>query len=169
MKKYTFFLVLLITATSLHLKAQDKPPVILHYQMAGPRNAPGDATPVTFVYTADKISSKVAMLVITAKIKAGWHIYSQKVKAGGPVKTTITFQKSKGYTLIGTTTEGKPILSQDKTFNMEVGYFENTVVFKQKVKLNAKQLTVKGIIEYMAGKGTENLPPVSTPFTIIAM
>lgn len=168
-KNILFLVVLLIGATGLKVKSQDKPPVILHYQMAQPREALNDATPVTFIYSADKINSKEAVLVITAKIKKGWHIYSQKSTQGGPVKTTITFQSSKNYSLIGKTSEPKPITVMDKSLKVEVSYFENSVVFKQKVKTNGSPIEVKGVIEYMAGKGTENLPPVSKEFKIMLM
>ena len=44
-----------------------------------------------------------------ATIDDGWHLYSQTVKEGGPVKTTIAFPASKAYTLVGKTIEQAPI------------------------------------------------------------
>jgi thiol:disulfide interchange protein DsbD len=93
-------------------------------------------------------------------------VYSQFVKDGGPVKTTITFSPSKDYTLIGKTMEPKPITRMEKVFNMEVGFFENVVIFQQKIKLKAGQVTVNGKLEYMTCNDQKCLPPDDIDFSI---
>ena len=65
--------------------------------------------PVTWSYAAKKTSATEATVYLKATIEDGWHLYSQFVKEGGPVKTTIKFDKSATYMLLGTTTEPKPI------------------------------------------------------------
>jgi len=92
--------------------------------------------PVTWAYSAKKTSSTEAVLYIKATIEDRWHIYSQNVKDGGPVKTTFTFAPSKDFSLVGKTIEPKAITKYESTFKMNVSYFEKSVIFQQKVKLN---------------------------------
>lgn len=123
-------------------------------------------TPVHWSYASKKTSPTEAVVLLKATIDNGWHIYSQTVKEGGPVKTTFTFSKSKLYTLIGATAEPKPITKFEKSFGMNVSYFENTVVFQQKVKLKPGQTTVKGQLEYMTCNDQKCLPPETVNFAV---
>jgi hypothetical protein len=123
-------------------------------------------TPVHWSYGAKKISSTEAVVFMKATIDNGWHVYSQTVKDGGPVKTTFTFSPSKEYKKIGKTMEPKPILRMEKVFNMEVGFFENAVIFQQKIKLKSAQTIVKGTVEYMTCNDHQCLPPETIDFSI---
>lgn len=122
--------------------------------------------PVQWSYGAKKINSAEAVIFIKATIDAGWHVYSQHIKDGGPVKTTFTFKPSKDFTLIGETIEPKPITRFEKVFNMDVGYYENSVVFQQKVTLKKGQATVNGTLEYMTCNDQKCLPPDDIDFSI---
>lgn len=123
-------------------------------------------TPVHWSYGAKKTSPTEAVVFMKATIDAGWHVYSQTVKEGGPVKTTFTFPASKQYTLVGNTIEPKPITRNEKVFGMDVSFFENEVVFQQKIKLKAGQVTVKGTLEYMTCNDKQCLPPEDLTFSI---
>jgi thiol:disulfide interchange protein DsbD len=123
--------------------------------------------PVKWAYAAKKISSTEAILFLKATIQPGWHIYSQTVKEGGPIKTSFTFAPSKEYSLAGKPTEPKPIVKFEKVFSMNVGYFENEVVFQQKIKLKSPAASVvKGQLEYMTCNDKKCLPPEDVDFTI---
>ena len=115
-------------------------------------------TPVTWSYAQKKISKTEAIVYLKATIQDGWHIYSQNVKPGGPVKTTIKFAASKDYVKTGTTSEPKPLSKFEKVFDMNVGYFEKQVVFQQKIKLNKPETTVSGTIEFMVCDESRCLP-----------
>jgi DsbC/DsbD-like thiol-disulfide interchange protein len=122
---------------------------------------------VRWAYAAKKTSATEAVVLIKATIDQGWHIYSQTVKEGGPIKTSFTFTPSKEYTLVGNTSEPKPITKYEKVFNMNVGYFENSVVFQQKIKLkSAKASAVKGKLEFMTCNDSKCLPPDEVTFSI---
>src|SRR5690606_23388852 len=123
-------------------------------------------TPVKWAYAAKKLNDKEAVVLIKATIEKGWHIYSQHIKPGGPVPTSFTFTKSADYTPIGKTTEPKGISHFEKVFDMDVVYFENAVVFQQKVKLNKPTTTVKGSIEFMVCNDKECLPPDELSFSV---
>lgn len=123
-------------------------------------------TPVTWSYAQKKVSKTEAIVYIKATIQDGWHIYSQTVKPGGPVKTTIKFNPSKDYTVVGTTTEPKPVSKFEKVFDMNVGYFEKSVLFQQKIKLNKPATTVSGTIEFMVCDESKCLPPDEIKFSV---
>jgi len=122
--------------------------------------------PVTWSYAQKKISNTEAIVYVKATIQDGWHIYSQNVKPGGPVKTTIKFNPSKEYSKVGITSEPKPLSKFEKVFDMNVGYFEKQVVFQQKVKLNKPETTVSGTIEFMVCDESRCLPPDEIKFSV---
>jgi len=123
-------------------------------------------TPVHWSYGAKKLNNNEAVVFIKAVIDDGWHVYSQTVKDGGPVKTTITFPASSEYTLIGKTIEPTAITRNEKVFKMDVSFFEHEVIFQQKIKLKAGQATVKGTLEYMTCNDHQCLPPDDVEFSI---
>lgn len=122
--------------------------------------------PVTWSYGAKKVSATEAIVTFKATIDNGWHVYSQHIKDGGPVKTTFTFKPSKDYALDGTTIEPKPITRMEKVFNMEIGYYEHSVIFQQKVKLSTARAMVTGTLEYMTCNDSQCLPPEDLDFSI---
>ncbi|HKG07555.1 MAG TPA: protein-disulfide reductase DsbD N-terminal domain-containing protein [Pedobacter sp.] len=122
--------------------------------------------PVKWSYAAKKTAKNEATLYIKATIDNGWHIYSQNMADGGPVKTAFTFPVSKAYKLVGKTVEPKPITKFEKTFDMNVGYFEKSVIFQQKIKYTAANPTVKGSLEFMVCDDQQCLPPETVEFSI---
>ncbi|MGA9652069.1 protein-disulfide reductase DsbD domain-containing protein [Pedobacter sp.] len=122
--------------------------------------------PVTWSYVAKKVNKTEAVLYLKASIDSKWHIYSQNVKSGGPVKTTFAFSPSKDFSLVGKTTEPKAIVKYEDTFKMNVSYFENQVIFQQKIKLNKGTTIVKGSVEFMTCNDRQCLPPEEVEFSI---
>jgi len=123
--------------------------------------------PVKWSYVAKKTSPTEAVVFLKATIGDGWHIYSQNVKEGGPVKTTFTFTPSKEYTLVGKTMEPKAITKYEKVFGMNVSYFENSVIFQQKVKLKSANVkAVAGKLEFMTCNDQKCLPPDEVAFSV---
>ena len=123
-------------------------------------------TPVHWSYGAKKLNNNEAVIFIKATIDDGWHVYSQYVKDGGPIKTTFTFPASPEYTLVGKTIEPTPITRNEKVFKMDVSFFEHEVIFQQKIKLKAGQATVKGTLEYMTCNDHQCLPPDDIDFSV---
>jgi len=123
--------------------------------------------PVKWSYAAKRISSTEAVVFFKATIEDSWHIYSLNVKDGGPIKTSFTFSPSKEYTLNGKPTEPAPLSKYEKSFSMDVTYFEKSVIFQQKIKLkSANATTVKGQLEYMTCNDKKCLPPEDLDFSI---
>lgn len=123
--------------------------------------------PVKWSYAAKRLNKTEAIIFLRATIQDGWHIYSQNVKDGGPIKTSFTFSPSKEYVLVGKTAEPTPVTKFEDAFKMDVSYFENTVTFQQKVKLkSANVAAIKGQLEYMTCNNKKCLPPEDVDFNI---
>ncbi|RYY32890.1 MAG: sugar transporter [Sphingobacteriaceae bacterium] len=121
---------------------------------------------VKWSYAAKKVSKTEAVVFLKATIDPEWHIYSQNIKEGGPVKTSFVFNPSKEFSLAGKPTEPKGIVKYEKVFSMDVTYFERSVIFQQKIKLKGSKATVKGKLEYMTCNDTKCLPPTEVEFSI---
>jgi hypothetical protein len=122
--------------------------------------------PVKWAYSAKKINSTEAILYIKATLSDNWHIYSQNTPDGGPVKTSFVFNKSKDFNLVGKTAEPTPITKFEDVFKLNVKYFEKSVIFTQKIKLNKGVTVVKGTVESMACNDKQCLPPEEVEFSI---
>lgn len=122
--------------------------------------------PVKWQFGARKINDKEAVVFMKAVIDNGWHIYSMNVEDGGPIKTSFTFASSEDFSLIGKTAEPTPKTKYEDVFGMDVAYFNNEVVFQQRIKLNKGQTTVRGVVEFMACDAEQCLPPDEVPFAI---
>ena len=123
--------------------------------------------PVKWSYSAEQKVPGEATLILKAKIDSGWHMYSQHIADGGPVKTTFTFTPSPNYELNGRVIEGKAIVIYDKAFDMELAYFSHDATFTQKIKLNTtKSIKIKGSVEFMVCDDEKCLPPDFVEFTI---
>ncbi len=123
--------------------------------------------PVKWAYAAKRTSSTEATIFLKADIQPGWHIYSLNVKDGGPIKTSFTFEKSKDYVLVGKPLEPKPLSKFEKSFGIQVTYFEKEVVFQQKIRLKSANVpAIKGSLEYETCNNIKCLPPDDVNFTI---
>ncbi|GAB2988274.1 hypothetical protein GCM10027049_31040 [Mucilaginibacter puniceus] len=124
-------------------------------------------TPIRWAQGSKRISDTEAMVLLRARIQPGWHIYSQIVNEGGPIKTSFTFAPSETYTLAGKTIEPTPKTKYEEGFKMNIGYFEKEVIFQQKVKLKSTSSTeVKGVLEYAVCNKIGCLPPEELAFNI---
>jgi DsbC/DsbD-like thiol-disulfide interchange protein len=123
--------------------------------------------PVTWSYAATKNGNAEATIYLKATIDNGWHLYSQKgSKEGGPVKTTFTYEGSKDFKMVGKTIEPKSIVKFEPLFSMDIAYFENSVVFQQKIKMKGTNTIVKGNVEFMVCNDKQCLPPSQVDFAI---
>ena len=126
-------------------------------------------TPVKWEFTTKKINDCEAELIFKAKIDEKWHVYGQKVSDDGPVPTSFHFTKSKDYELEGKPSENNLIKKFEPVFGIELEFFENEGVFKQKIKIKSdKPIEIKGNLEYMACNDVTCLPPSKIDFTFKA-
>lgn len=112
-----------------------------------------------------KWSSKVnqkddthAEIIVTAKIEAGWHLYGLNIGEGGPTPTAFEFT-AKGAKLDGKVTSSSKLISHyDNMFEMELSWYENSAVFKQKITIGSEPWKVEGKVTYMACNDESCMP-----------
>ena len=110
------------------------------------------------------VSDGVAELRISAKIDAGWHVYSTELE-DGPTAAALTVETINGARPDGKLgfTDGKEIAKYDDMFGMDVRYFEDKVTFVQRFILEGDYL-VQGYFTYGACDDESCLPPTNVEF-----
>ena len=105
--------------------------------------------PIKWSYSVKDLSATESELVFTAKLDAGWHLYSQYTDPMGPIALEFNFKESEDYQRMGKVVEPKPVEEMDNIFNCVVKSFSGTVTFRQKIKrLSYKDFMVKGTVSY---------------------
>ncbi|WCT14279.1 protein-disulfide reductase DsbD domain-containing protein [Mucilaginibacter jinjuensis] len=122
--------------------------------------------PVKWSFAIKKESKDEAVIFLKADIQKSWHIYSLDQKDGGPIKTSFTFLPGIAYSLIGTPSQPQPHTKFESAFNMNVSYFENSVIFQQRIKLKAAKSVLHGKLEYMTCNNQKCLPPDDIDFSV---
>ena len=121
--------------------------------------------PVHFSVSQKKVSPTEIEVLFTAKIDAGWHVYSTGMPSDGPTSATIHTDAAEGVKPVGGLKHrGKEISQYDNMFGMNLRYFENSVTFVQKYKITAKTYHVKGYLEYGACNDEMCMPPTQVEF-----
>ena len=123
-------------------------------------------TPIKWTFASKKLNDKEAVIFMKANIDKGWHLYSQNIGEEGPIPTKFTFTPSKTYNISGKTVEPKSKSSYEKVFSMYVSYFDNEVIFQQRIKLNNGTTHVNGTVEFMACNNIQCTPPTEVDFAI---
>jgi thiol:disulfide interchange protein DsbD len=123
------------------------------------------SNPVHFSAQLKTGSGADAEIVFTAKIDAGWHVYSTDLGNNGPISATFNAVKMDGVETIGKLqARGKEIKQYDKLFEMELRYFEQAATFVQKVKFTKSDYDIDCYLEYGACNDQACLPPSEAAF-----
>ena len=97
-------------------------------------------------------------------INKGWHVYAPEEKHG-PTAASINIDKIEGARLEGGLKANKPATKKyEAVWKGEVAFFEDNVVFTQKVKLTGKEYKIEGYFEYGACNDDVCIPPTSVDF-----
>lgn len=107
-------------------------------------------------------------LVADAIIEDGWHMYDSEIPDGGPFPTSIDFDELKGAEPVGGfKSAGKSaIVKFDEVFNMNIGTFDNSVTFVQKLKITDKDaFKAEGAVRAQACDDSSCTPPIPVDFT----
>ncbi len=127
--------------------------------------------PVTWSTSVRTATDGTLELVASAKIDAGWHVYSQFIGSDGPIPTAFTLPASKDLKTQGPVREPKPIKEFDKNFGMELAYFAKKADFVIAAKRsNPKVFNYTAEVEFMVCDDERCLPPdyVSLVFKVPA-
>ncbi|MBK7884265.1 MAG: hypothetical protein IPJ81_11070 [Chitinophagaceae bacterium] len=124
-------------------------------------------TKVTWTSSTKKLADGKYEIHFTAKVPAGFHIYSQ-FTGEGPVPTSFKFNKNALLSIEGAAKEkGKLISVNDEIWNNQQKFYSGTVDFIQIVKQKTKVKTnVSGSVEYMICDDKKCLPPTTYEFNI---
>jgi DsbC/DsbD-like thiol-disulfide interchange protein len=124
-----------------------------------------DREHVRWKFSAIKEEGQVWKIVFTSTIDAGWHLYSQRIPKGGPMPTTIEFEKSNDVVLVGKPKElGSLRRGYDDTFMMNVSWFEDQVRFEQRARVKHAGVVQGEVIYSVCSK--EMCVPGSVKFSI---
>ena len=123
--------------------------------------------PVTWSFDQKNGKGQEVQFVFKATIGHPWHIYGMNIPAGGPVSTSIHFDKTSGVKLVGKpVSQSKLVEEYDKSFDMKLSWYEGQAVFVQKaVVTDPKTFGVSGYVEYMTCNNENCLPPTKESFT----
>ena len=123
--------------------------------------------PVTWSFEQKAGKDKDIQFIFKATIDKPWHIYGMNLPSGGPISTSIHFNKSAGIKLVGKPTSASKLNeAYDKNFDMKLSWYETQAVFVQKaVVTDAKAFAVSGYVEFMCCNDENCLPPSKEPFT----
>ena len=124
--------------------------------------------PVKWNVEQKSTGNNTADILIHATIDDGWHLYGLNLPKGGPVPTSIVFEKLENATKVGKIQTPSKLLKQfDANFNMELNWYTTDAQFIQKIKYtDGSKVKVKGYIEFMACNDKSCLPPTKSPFTL---
>ena len=108
-------------------------------------------TPVKWDIKLEDSKSSEKSITFSATIDKGWHLYDMNLPEGGPVSTSFTFTELEGAELTGNVVaDRQPAKIFDNNFQMELSWYENAVVFTQKLKVtDPNKLKIAGEVEYM--------------------
>ncbi len=108
--------------------------------------------PTTWSFSHKDLGNNEYELVFKATIQSGWHVYSIYTPSGGPMPTSLSFQKKgEGVELVGKAVENEPKKEADDVFGVDVWFFENEYVITQKIKVTDKTIkNIQGTIDYQA-------------------
>lgn len=131
--------------------------------------AKAQLSPVTWSFTATKISDKMYEVHMTARIQPNWHLYSQTQPDDAiAMPTTFTFNANPLFTKDGKIKEvGKMEVMNDATLGVSANQYSRTVDFVQKVKLKSNAKTnFSGKVEYQTCDDKKCLPPKTVTFSV---
>lgn len=123
--------------------------------------------PIEWEFSQKKITENEIELHFKASLEEHWHLYSQDIddEGEGPVPTEFTFTTTYGYELIDGMNEGKALESFDPNFDMVLKYFDDEVIFTQRIKVvSAEDFILEGNVYFMVCDDSRCLPPEEVEF-----
>ena len=122
--------------------------------------------PVTWKFEKKQISETKYELTFKAKIKTGWHLYSQELPdVCVSVPTSFEFKSNDKIKFIGKVKELSRIHKElDKDGNVTSRFFSKKAIFKQIVEITSNNDTVKGSVNYMSCNDEQCTPPTDKSF-----
>jgi len=125
--------------------------------------------PVSWTFTAKKISDKTYELHLTASMQSGWHLFSQvQPEDAVAIPTGFKLNNNPLVTFDGKIKEiGKLEKFHDAKLDISANQYAEKVDFVQVVKLKSNVKTsITGSVEYQTCDDKKCLPPKTVTFSI---
>ncbi len=138
--------------------------LVLLFSMTAPAQQP-----VKWSYSQKKISNRQYEIYITARLEAGWHLYSQNQPADAiGLPTKIRFSKNPLVAYKGSLMEkGKLKKIKEEILGTEEWLYEEEVSFIQLMEMkNRGKTNVNGTIEFQVCTNERCLYPATINFSI---
>ena len=126
-------------------------------------------SPVSWTFSAKKITVKTYELHLTASMQTGWHLFSQTQPDDAiAIPTGFTFTTNPLLILNGSIKEiGKLEKFHDAKLQLSANQYSEKVDFVQLVKLKSNIRTnVAGSVEYQTCDDKKCLPPKTVNFSV---
>lgn len=107
-------------------------------------------------------------LIADATIDDGWHMYDSNIPDNGPFPTSLSFDVIKGAELVGgfNAVGKKAVVKFDEVFQMNIGTFDNSARFVQKIKVtNKDNFLIEGDVRAQACDDASCTPPLPVDFS----
>jgi thiol:disulfide interchange protein len=119
-----------------------------------------DSTDIVLNFSKQRVNDSSVVVLIKALVPSGAKLYALQSDANNTLFSTVSFDSSQHRYLDGKTTEfGTLHTENDKSLQAVVGYYSDTVLWKQAVKIAlGDSVSLKGVINYLYKKGEEYLP-----------
>ena len=106
----------------------------------------GSWAQVKFTASMQQTAPDEITITFSGTISKGWHVYAPEEKHG-PTAASINIDKIEGARLEGGLKANKPATKKyEEVWKGEVAFFEDNVVFTQKVKLTGKEYKIEDIL-----------------------
>ena len=120
---------------------------------------------VKFTASMQQTAPDEITISFSGTMDKGWHVYAPEEKHG-PIAASFNVDKIEGAKVEGPLKANKPATKRfEAVWNGEVAFYENNVVFSQKVKLTGKEYKIEGYFEYGACNDETCMPPTSVDFS----
>jgi thiol:disulfide interchange protein len=113
-----------------------------------------EGAPAKPVKAGDRFSAK-----LVAQIQEGWHLYSMKEVADGPVATRIWLPEGQPVQLAGPIKAAPPEVVEDASFNMEVEEYEGQAEFMLALRATGAAQKLAVNVSYQSCNNRLCLPP----------
>jgi cytochrome c biogenesis protein CcdA len=135
--------------------------ILVGYQVSGQL-----IDPIKWNFSSIQTGDEVK-LMFRATMDKGWHLYDINLPEGGPISTGFIFEDSTLIEFDGELQKSPlPVEKFDKTFEMNLRYFSDSVVFTQNVKLKKPGVgQIRGYVTFMGCDEESCLPPNDAPFS----
>lgn len=130
-------------------------------------NAAQAANPVQWTAKVEMTGADQGVVVLSASIEDGWHMYGLQMPADGPSATKIYYAPT-GVEFTGNAkVSPAPKKEKDDMFGVELTYWEGKVTFRRPFKVtNASKAAVHVKVSFMACNDSNCQPPSTKEFDL---